>query len=196
MVKENNFKIHATQIVQNNKRLGGSFIYDHKATYNRREQTIDIFVAGEALPDEMKERIYRDAEHFGITRGQIIIHEDATIVREDLSEAEILKGIYEHTDRQIKELNDSITRLNLQLDVYKNKEIPSHSIAKELFAQHPEISNISLTRGSAVDADSLYVKECIMVFINCDYPIDQDVRARIENWLKVRLDNENVTVVY
>lgn len=196
VVKENNFKIHATQIVQNNKRLGGSFIYDHKATYNRREQTIDIFVAGEALPDEMKERIYRDAEQFGITRGQIIIHEDATIVREDLSEAEILKGIYEHTDRQIKELNDSITRLNIQLDVYKNKEIPAYAIAKELFAQHPEISNISLTRGSAVDADSLSVSERIMVFVSSDETINEELRDRIERWLKVRLDNDNVTVVY
>ena len=196
VVRENNFKIHATHIVQKNKNLGGSFIYDHKATYNRREQTIEIFVAGDVLSDEMKERIYRDAEQFGITRNQIVIHEDATRGRENISESEIIKGIYEHTDQQIKALNDSIIKLNARLDAYKNLEIPSHSIAKELFAQHPEITNISLTRGSAVDADSLYVKECIMVFITSDVNIDAKMRQRIESWLKVRLDNENVTVVY
>lgn len=196
VVRENNFKIHATHIVQKNKNLGGSFIYDHKATYNRREQTIDIFVAGDVLSDEMKDRIYRDAEQFGITRNQIVIHEDATRGRENISESEIIKGIYEHTDQQIKALNDSIIKLNARLDAYKNLEIPSHSIAKELFAQHPEITNISLTRGSAVDADSLYIKECIMVFITSDVNIDAKMRQRIESWLKVRLDNENVTVVY
>lgn len=196
VVRENNFKIHATHIVQKNKNLGGSFIYDHKATYNRREQTIDIFVAGDVLSDEMKDRIYRDAEQFGITRNQIVIHEDATRGRENISESEIIKGIYEHTDQQIKVLNDSIIKLNARLDAYKNLEIPSHSIAKELFAQHPEITNISLTRGSAVDADSLYIKECIMVFITSDVNIDAKMRQRIESWLKVRLDNENVTVVY
>ena len=196
VVRENNFKIHATTIVQRNKNMGRSFVYDHKTTYNRKEQSIDIFVAGDQLSEEMKERLYRDAEQYGITRGQIIIHEDATMVREELSEAEILKGIYEHTDRQIKSLNDSIILLNAQLDAYKKMEIPTQSIAKELFAQHPEINNISLTRGSAVDADSLCVKECIMVFIDSDTNIDPELRTRIENWLKVRLDNDNVILVY
>lgn len=196
VVRENNFRIHATTIVQKNKNMGRSFVYDHKTNYNRKEQTIEVYVAGEELTDEMKERLYRDAEHYGITRSQILIHEDATIVREDLSEAEILKGIYEHTDRQIQSLNDSIAKLNVQLNAYRGMEIPAHSIAKELFAQHPEIHNISLTRGSAIDADSLFVSECIMVFIDSEQPIEQPVRTRIENWLKVRLDNENVTVVY
>ena len=196
VVRENNFKIYANTIVQKNKVMGKSFVYDHKTTYNRREQSIEVFVAGEELTDEMKERLYRDAEDYGITRGQIIFHEDATIVRENLSEAEILKGIYEHTDRQIQTLTDSIVKLNAQLEAYQEMEIPAHSIAKELFAQHPDIHSISLTRGSAVDADSLYVKECIMVFVNSSKPIDKDIKMRIENWLKVRLDNENVTVVY
>ena len=196
VVKENNFKIHATQIVQTNKNMGRSFIYDHKVNYSRKEQVIEIFVAGEMLSDEMKERLYTHAEQYGITRGQIIIHEDATMVRENLSEAEILKGIYEHTDQQIKALNDSIAILNAKLGVYKNKEIPTYTIAKELFAQHPEITNISLTRGSAVDSDSLFVTERVMVFIDCDQTIDNEMRDRIERWLKVRLDNDNVVVVY
>ena len=196
VVKENNFKIHANMIVQKNKNIGKSFIYDHKAIYNRKDQKIEVFVAGEKLSDDMRENLYRDAEQFGITRGQILIHEDATMTHENLSEAEILKGIYEHTDKQIKSLNDSIIKLNAQLNIFKNLEIPSHSIAKELFAQHPEITSISLTRGSAVDADSLLVKECIMVFINSNEPINANMRDRINNWLKVRLDNENVTVVY
>ena len=196
VVRENNFKIHASQIVQANKNMGRSFIYDHKANYSRKEQVIEIFVAGEELSEEMKERLYAHAEQYGITRSQIIIHEDATMVRENLSEAEILKGIYEHTDRQIKALNDSIAILNAKLDVYKNTEIPAYAIAKELFAQHPEITNISLTRGSAVDSDSLFVTERIMVFIDSDQTIDNEMRDRIERWLKVRLDNDNVVVVY
>ena len=196
VVRENNFKIHATQVVQRNKNLGGSFIYDHKASYSRKDQRIEIFVAGDVLSDEMKERVYRDAEQFGITRGQIVIHEDATRGREDISEAEILKGIYEHNDKQIKTHNDSIVKLNAQLNTYRDQEIPAQAIAKELFAQHPEINSISLTRGSVVDADSLFVTERIMVYISSNKTIDSQLRTRIENWLKVRLDNDNVVVAY
>ena len=195
VVKENNFKIHAAELVKKNKNMGRSFVYDHKTNYSRKLSTIDLFVAGEMLTDESKEKLYNDAENFGIMRNQIIIHEDATIVREDLSEAEILKGIYEHTDKQIKALNDSIVKLNASLEAYEGNKIPVQSIAQEIFAQHPHIINVSITRGSAVDALTSEESEQIVVFVKCDEPMNHALHNQIERWLKVRLNNENVLVV-
>ena len=195
VVKENNFKIHAAELVKKNKNLGRSFVYDHKTNYSRKLSTIDLFVAGEMLTDEAKENLYKDAEDYGIMRNQIIIHEDATIVREDLSEAEILKGIYEHTDKQIKALNDSIVKLNASLEAYEGNKIPVQSIAQEIFAQHPHIVNVSITRGSVVDAMTSEESEQIVVFVKCDEPMSHSLHNQIERWLKVRLNNENVLVV-
>ena len=195
VVQENNFKIHASQIVQKNKNMGKSFVYDYKANYSRKSATIDIFVAGEKLSDEAKTNLYKDAEHYGILRSQIIIHEDATMVREDISEVEILKGIYEHNDMQIKALNDSIVKLNARLDEYSDKTMPVQAIAQELFAQHPQITNVSITRGSAVEAQTSAESQQIIVFITSDGPIKKDLHEQIERWLKVRLNNENVLVV-
>ena len=195
VVKENNFKIHAAELVKKNKNMGRSFVYDHKTNYSRKLSTIDLFVAGEMLSDEAKESLYKDAEDYGIMRNQIIIHEDATIVREDLSEAEILKGIYEHTDKQIKALNDSIVKLNASLEAYEGNKIPVQSIAQEIFAQHPHIVNVSITRGSAVDALTSEESEQIVVFVKCDEPMSHSLHNQIERWLKVRLNNENVLVV-
>lgn len=195
VVKENNFKIHAAELVKKNKNMGRSFVYDHKTNYSRKLSTIDLFVAGEMLTDEAKENLYKDAEDYGIMRNQIIIHEDATIVREDLSEAEILKGIYEHTDKQIKALNDSIVKLNASLEAYEGNKIPVQSIAQEIFAQHPHIVNVSITRGSAVDAMTSEESEQIVVFVKCDEPMSHSLHNQIERWLKVRLNNENVLVV-
>ena len=143
----------------------------------------------------MRERLYNEAESYGIMRSQILIHEDATIMRKDISETEIMKSVYEHTDKQIKSLNDSIIRLNERLDTYNSNIIPVNSIAQELFAQHPQITKISITRGSAVDAVTSEETEQIMVFITSDEPIKKDLHDQIERWLKVRLQNENVLVV-
>ena len=195
MVKENNFKIHAEKVVSENKNLGKCFIYEHKATYSRTSPTLELFLAGETPTREAKERLYRDAEHYGITRSQIIFHEDATSMRQELSEVEILKGIYEHTDQQIKRLNDSIAALDARLNDYKEKELPVDAIAKELFAQYPDITGLSLTRGSAVDHSSDQPTEQIVAIITSDKPIEADTEDRIERWLKVRLNNENVVVV-
>ena len=195
VVKENNFKIHAALLVQKNKNMGRSFVYDHKTNYSRKLSTIDIFVAGEMLSDESKENLYKDAEHYGIMRNQIIIHEDATIVREDISETEIMKTIYEHTDKQIKMLNDSIVKLNERLMALDENQLPVSSVAQELFAQHPQIKHVSITRGSTVDAETSTEAEQIIAYITCDEHIKKDLREQIERWLKVRLKNENVLVV-
>jgi len=195
VVKENNFKIQAEQLVNDNKNLGKCFIYDHKATYSRKSPTLELFLAGETLTPEARNQFYKDAERYGITRSQIIFHEDATSIRQELSEVEIVKSIYEHTDQQIKRLNDSIAKLDAQLNDYKEKEIPVDVIAKELFAQYPDITNLSLTRGSSVNVNDPQNTEQIVAIITSDKPIDDDSHDRIERWLKVRLNNENVVVV-
>ncbi len=195
VIKENNFITHSERVVTENKNLGKCFIYDHKATYSRKSPVLDIFLAGEALTPEAKERFYIKAEEYGISRNQIKFHEDATSVRENVSETEIVKGIYEHTDRQIKRLNDSIVKLENVLTDYKSKEIPVEAISKELFAQYPDITEVSLSRGASVHVDANTANEQIIAFITTSKPMDADLHDRIERWLKVRLNNENTVVV-
>ena len=194
VVKENNFLSHADRVVAENKNLGKCFIYDHKITYSRKSQTLDLYLAGETLSPEAKQRFYEKAEEHGINRSQIVFHEDATSMREELSEAEIVKGIYEHTDQQIKRLNDSINKLETLLDDYKSKEIPAQAVSKELFAQYPDITGFSLTQGSSIDSKGVETEQ-IVAFITSNNPMDEELHNRIERWLKVRLDNENVLVI-
>ena len=195
VVKENQFMIHAGQLVNENKNLGKGFIYDHKATYSRKSPTLEIFLAGEPPTPEAMQRFYKEAEAYGITRSQIIFHDDATSMPQEFSEVEIVKGIYEHTDQQIKLLNDSIASLGAKLSDYEAKEIPIEAISQELFAQYPDIVGLSLTRGSAVDNSLGQPTEQIVAFITTTEPMDDERHDRIERWLKVRLKNDNVKVI-
>ena len=195
VIKENNFKIHAERVVAENKNLGKCFIYDHKATYSRKSPKLELFLAGETLTNEAKQQIYRSAEEYGITRSQIIFHEDATSMRQEFSEKEIVKGIYEQTDKQISQLNDSIAKLTATLSDYQSKEIPVETISKELFAQYPDIAEVSLSRGASVHVDGNTANEQIIAFITTSKPMYADLHDRIERWLKVRLNNENVMVL-
>ena len=194
VVKENNFMSHADRVVAENKNLGKCFIYDYKATYSRKSATLELFLAGEPPTDDAKKKLYNCAETYGITRSQIVFHEDATSMREDLSEAEIVKGIYEHNEKQINRLNDSIAKLETLIADFKSKEIPTATISKELFAQYPDITGLSLTQGSSVDAEGIETEQ-IVAFVTSIQPIDIEQHDRIERWLKVRLDNESVLVI-
>ena len=195
VIKENNFTTHAERLVADNKNLGKCFIYDHKATYSRKAPKLELFLAGETLTDEAKKNFFKNAEEYGITRSQIVFHEDATSMRQEFSEVEIVKGIYEQTDKQIKRLNDSIAKLGQQLEEYKQKEMPIEAVSKELFAQYPDITEVSLGSGSTVHATDGTATEQIIAFITTKEPMNAELHDRIERWLKVRLSNENVMVV-
>ena len=195
VIKENNFKIHAEKVVAENKNLGKCFIYDYKTTYSRKDSKLELFLAGETLTNEAKMNLYKSAEEYGITRSQIVFHEDATSIRQELSEAEIVKGIYEHTDLQIKQLNDSISKMGALISDYKSKEIPVEAISKELFAQYPTIAEVSLSRGSSVKSTDDTATEQLIAFITTSEPMNAELHDRIERWLKVRLNNENIIVI-
>ena len=195
VIKENNFTTHAERLVAENKNLGKCFIYDHKATYSRKDPKLELFLAGETLTEEAKKKLYKSAEEYGITRSQIVFHEDATSMRQELSEVEIVKGIYEHTDQQIKALNDSIDKLTTTLSAYQAKEIPVDAIAKELFTQYPNIIEVSLSSGSKIHLSDSVASEQIIAFLTTEKPMPAENHDRIERWLKVRLKNENVIVV-
>ncbi|MBR6211413.1 MAG: DUF389 domain-containing protein [Bacteroidales bacterium] len=195
MVQENNFSIHAVRLVAKNKSIGKSFIYDYRTNTSVKPATLDLYLAGETLTPEFKEVLYKDAEEYGITRSQIIFHEDATMTRDVLSESDLIQGIYEYNDRQIKALTDSIARLQDRLDSYRDKEIPVQAIAKELFVQYPSIKSLSLTEGPTVNSSGGTGSNQIVAIIGSSEPLNEDMKGRLERWLKARLNVEEVTVI-
>jgi len=195
MVQENNFSIHAERLVAKNKSIGKSFIYDYKTNTSVKPAVIDLYLAGETLTPEFKEVLYKDAEEYGITRNQIIIHEDATMTRDVLSESDLIQGIYEHNERQVKALTDSIAKLGAQLETLRASELPVEAIAREMFAQYPSIKSLSLAEGKTATPSGGSEEKQVIAIVSSSEDIDAEMKARLERWLKARLGQENVTVI-
>lgn len=196
MVKENNFSIDASKLVQENKAIGGGFIYDYKVDNSVKPAVIELFMAGEELSDEQKEILYASAEHYGILRSQLVFHEDATISRDPISEAEIVKGIYEHAEKQVKTLTDSIAVINSELAVYKAKALPVDAILLELCAQCPSVTDFTLTQGESRKVADDSHKASMVAIITTSKAIPAASKATLERWLKARLVTDDVTVFY
>ena len=195
MVQENNFRIHAERVVTRNKTIGKGFIYDYKTNTSVKPATLDLYLAGETPSEDYRERLYRDAEEYGITRSQITFHEDATMTRDVLSESDLIKGIYEHNDMQVQALKDSIARLAARLEEYRGREIPVEAISKELFVQYPSINGLSLASGTEIKASGKEEGGRIIAIVSSDEELDAWMLDRLEIWLKARLGQENVTVM-
>ena len=195
MIQDNNFARSAERLVQQNKNLGKSYIYDYKTDVDSKPQTIDIYLAGEKLEASERERLLRDAEEAGITRSQIIFHEDAAYQFEKMTESELIQSIIDGHNRQVEELEGRVTELSGEVQQYKNRQLPVTLLTRELSAQYPGIRQVTLTRGERVEAGSESGRETVVAILQCDRTVKEADRLRIRDWLKVRLGVEDVEVI-
>ena len=121
IVQESNFKIHASRVVEDNKSIGRGFIYDYSVDNTSNPPSVVLYMAGEKLTTADKERLYEDAEKYGITRSQIVFREDAVNSSETVSESEIVRSLLEHSDKQVERLNQTIAKLRDSIAVLNTR---------------------------------------------------------------------------
>lgn len=194
VIEENNFRHDAVKFVNENKSIAQSYIYDYTIDREKNKNFVQIRLAGEPLTETEKAMLIKSAEQYGIDNSQINIIENGT-VREDLSENELIQNILDRNDASVRERDSLIISLQTELDCYKSKYINSQQIAKELIAQYPDLKSFSIARGESVKIEDLGSSENILVYVSFSNSYDKETLVKIENWLKVRLESENITVV-
>jgi hypothetical protein len=106
--------------VQNNKTIGSSYIFDHQVHLSGRSQTLDIYLAGEALDYTAKQILLKNAYSYGLHSDQIIFHEEAAV--QNFNKNEVIRDLNSHYLNTIQELNKRITELEVELAKYKGAE--------------------------------------------------------------------------
>ncbi len=195
MIKDNNFARNARLLVQQNKNLGKSFIYDYHADVESNPSTIELYLAGEKLESAARERLYLNAEEIGITRAQIIIHEDAAFQNEMMSESELIRGLIDGHNDEIRRLTGQVDSLSTAIEFYKAQQLPSELITREIAAQYDGVTEVTLTRGQRVKTADGKAVPAVVAIVHSAQPLQDAERERIEQWLRVRLGIEDVTVI-
>ena len=119
-IRDNNFAISAERFVQNNKTIGSSYIFDHDIHLDGRNQTLDIYLAGEQLDYTAKQILLKNALSYGLHSDQIVFHEEAAV--QNLNKNELVRDLNENYLRKIQELNQTIMELQVELAKYKGEE--------------------------------------------------------------------------
>ena len=105
----------------------------------------------------------------------------------------ILKGIYERAENEIVRKDAKIEELQKEIIELKDRDINYKRVAREVRYNYPDIKDISISQGAVVD-DSLKVKECTIVLANSAKPLPHAQVKKVEEWLKLRLEDSTVVV--
>lgn len=195
VVRDNTFSRNARKFVEENRSINRSYIYDYKIDHEGHNRTLRISIAGEPLTSSDRQLIYNSLEQHGISKDNLIIIDQAVTARQEFSENEMLKSIFERSDREMKKRDELMVEMENELRQYRAREIPADQIAKELQAQYGDLKTFSIGRGSSVVLDSLKVEEQILVVAEWETPKTDEQIASLQRWLGTRLGYKNVKVV-
>ena len=119
-IRDNNFATSAERFVQDNKTIGSSYIFDHQVHLSGHTQTLDLYLAGEALDFTTKQVLLNSAQSYGLHSDQIVFHEEAAV--QSINKNEVIRDLNDHYLKKIQELNQTITELQIELARYKGAE--------------------------------------------------------------------------
>lgn len=128
-IRDNNFTTNAERFIQNNKTIGATYIFDHEINLSGRNQTLDIYLAGEALDNTAKQVLLKNALSYGLHSDQIIFHEEAAV--QTINKNELIRDLNEHYLKTIQDLNQTITELQVELARYKGAEKAAEKAAAD-----------------------------------------------------------------
>lgn len=128
-IRDNNFTTCAERFIQNNKTIGATYIFDHEINLSGRNQTLDIYLAGEALDYTAKQVLLKNALSYGLHSDQIIFHEEAAV--QTINKNELIRDLNEHYLKTIQDLNQTITELQVELARYKGAEKAAEKAAAD-----------------------------------------------------------------
>ena len=114
---------------------------------------------------------------------------------DDFDDLELVKGIYDKMDAEVAKRDDEIRRLKDEIKVAKGTDIPYLQIAREIANTYPAVREVCLSQGAHVHTDSLHMTSVITLVVRCDTLMVKDEYDRLNEWLKIRLNVENVLLM-
>lgn len=193
LIKQNRFEENALAFVEHSKSYGKSIIYDYNIDHTEGS-VIELFFTGETLDESIKQTIYNTAARYDIRQEQVRINDHTTT--ESLDESQLIKDLYNRMDKEIAIRDSEIKRLTTELERLKHNDIPYSQITREIRSTYTTIEEVHIARGERVAASTIDSTHCTTIVAIRSYaPISQSEQIRLEEWLKVRLNSDDLTLV-
>ena len=192
LIQRTNFETNATAFIEYSKSYNKSIIYDYKIDHTEGSK-LELYFTGEPINDETKSIIVKTAAEFDIEEESIIIVDDSK--EANLNDIELVKDIYDKMDSEVAKREEEIRQLKEELRLAKGDDIAYVQITREIISTYPSVKAVKLAHGASVAADSLYAHPCLTAIIKCDTPMDEEQTTKLSNWLKIRLNSEEITLI-
>jgi uncharacterized hydrophobic protein (TIGR00271 family) len=200
LFKENKFKQSAQDLINDIKKSGISIIDENDHNINYKNQSIKLIVYGNTLTKNEINHWENILPEYGLTGAKLNIQQgaDDSDLRHEVKNLTDLyvqnQKIISSRDESIKEKDDKIHLLEMELSKFYNAQIPFLQISEEAKINYNGLKGLSY---SNVVSTNFKTVDTITVFNSKWYdtvPNTNQQEVLLKKWLKARLNLDTLVV--
>jgi len=224
VIQETRFKVSAENFVLKEVNFSTSQLINYKIKYLKNVSTIELFFIGEYVSKTDQKILQEKLAYYGLSGGNFFSPTDSTVLCvhqqakdsedevinkklmeiDNQSKVEIIREVYNQSEKTMKEKDNVIKNLKDQLARYqKDDNIPYDQLQNELNFHFPQLIQ-SFSCGNVTDVipvknnKTKKVNTLLFVFNINTKSKKTDInkkKVEIENWLRIRLQKSNIKVI-
>jgi uncharacterized hydrophobic protein (TIGR00271 family) len=189
LVQKERFAENAGQYIDNVVTFEGNYLL--KSKIDAESHTITLIYGGKNFSPEQKEAIMHKADNFKLDNANIIIKQGLNLEESSDENLEVMK-----LKDELNNLTILIKEKDLQIDSFKMAYTKGTLLYKEIKNLYPEIEDCMYAE-SLESSDTLNSKsKTAIVLFSLSKKISRSDKDKIENWVKTRLKQEKVKIIY
>ena len=190
LVQQERFTENANRYISNVSMVNGNYLL--KSSVNPSKQTIMLVYGGVNLSIPQKRRIMGKAENFEIDSSKITITQGLTLNGLESENAEIYA-----LREKLSSLSISLQKKESQLDSLSKTSYMGKTLLQELQSLYPQIVGCAYAETYLFGTSSAAsTKTPVVIFSSTSNKLSIPDKEKIENWVRVRLNNEKTKVIF
>lgn len=191
LVKKEQFVENAKSFVKNVTVVDANFLIKHEI--NNDKKTITLLYAGKNLSEFHKKEILERASLFNISKENVFIHEGFLNSEDDFADIQLSS-----LNTEISVLKQLLNQKQLFIDSVDNDKLKGKQILNELSDLYPQIDYCSFgnSRVFTTNDSALTLSHSVLILKAKNTEFSSADKNRIKNWLKTRLNDENLKVFF
>lgn len=157
---------------------------------------LSLTISGDTKADQLEHDVRIELAQAGHSNVDLVIRTvgtekfDVTQIKQELQQQ-----VFSNTLEQLQTSQQHIQRLERQITSLQAGDEDHHRLLKEITAQYPEATRITVSRGSRIERRSANAVPVLVVTIIAGRPIEQQNRTRLHDWLRARYEGQIIELV-
>ncbi len=171
-------------------------LIDSHKDYSKKSQTLTLRVIGKPLSNEEIERMETLMQtEYGLARTHLVVKQMDGMMNVK-QQNQVIEDIIDKKDAVIERQDSTIVALRAELHKLTGSSENTVQLVKEIYSQHADIEQVAILSMDFYDTKTLEHKAVPAVYLKWkDGKRHPDAEKRLSDWLKVRLNVEEIRLI-